>query len=704
MSDPNDNGDSSSSDEEELTFSSPEQKPYKIDAPSTLETDESKKRKKKKKKKSKKEKKKRKSKKNHREGEDDDDDDDDDDNNNNNNNDDDDDDDGNELSIGNDENQVAAAAQINVDSTALAHTAIFNQSIPKKKRSNAHSHARSTSDRNRDKFGDESGSEEGHIDEDVDISLNDLKRKVMGRDLRAEEDVDQEQDEELRQIQALMNTGPETEPSSTKTIADKLRRDLMCTICHDIIYPPISLFCGHSFCQPCIEWWFDTSKIDPSCPTCRKTVPVKRRNAVAPNLALRSCIMAIYGPEIVRRIQECRPKGERGGAHGKGYEVISHLEDETWHYIQTTTNHATSSTETIQVRRNIVLDADDQRMQLALAVYERPQKIVDNDRNGFHVKLCLLTMEEDEAADSGFPSIVDNSEDEQLICGRESRFLHSILAVQMRVENGSVLPLARISSAADGCFDYMLDPSTSVGDPTDARGLLFEHTSTGCRLEIDLAQLQSRGGSSLRPHPQPIKDRRNLRYDDEGEEGDDMDREESNVGRRTVQNLVMGQSDDSDMSGSDEFEDDGFLVDDNNQTSDVEGEFSSGGDGDDEDVCTVCHGHGELMVCDGGEEDDGCGKAFHAACVNRSQIPEGDWICQECANSFGIAVGLEGHEFKAQVSNSKSAGTGKRKIIDDESDGDADEKGTKNCGTETDVQPPKTLKRRMVLLDDSESE
>ncbi|KAG7348363.1 zinc finger C3HC4 type domain containing protein [Nitzschia inconspicua] len=693
MSDPNDNGDSSSSGEEELTFSSPDQKPFKMNASSTLETDESKKRKKKRKKKKSKKEKKKKRKKNHREEEDD-------------NNSNDDDDDGNELSIGNDENQVAAAtaAQINVDPVARAHTAIFNQSIPKKKRPNAHSYERSTSDRNRDERGDESGSEEGHTDDDVDISLNDLKRKVMGRDLRTEEDVDQEQDEELRQIQALMNTGPETEPPSTKTMADKLRRDLMCTICHDIIYPPISLFCGHSFCQPCIEWWFDTSKMDPSCPTCRKTVPVKRHDAVAPNLALRSCIMAIYGPEIVRRIQECRPKGERGGTHGKGYEVISPLEDETWHYIQTTTNHATSSTETIQVRRNIVLDADDQRMQLALAVYQRPQKIMDNGRNGFHVKLCLLAMEEDEAADSGFPSIVDNSEDEQLTCGRESRFLHSILVVQMRVENGSVLPLARISSAADGCFDYMLDPSTSVGDPADARGLLFEHTSTGCRLEIDLAHLQSRGGSSLRPHPQRSRGGRNLGYDDEEEEGDDMDREESNVGRPRAQNLVMGQSDDSDMSGSDEFEEDGFLVDDNNQTSDVEGEFSSGGDGDDEDVCTVCHGHGELMVCDGGEEDDGCGKAFHAACVNRSQIPEGDWICQECANSFGIAVGLEGHEFKAQVSDSKSAGTGKRKIIDDESDGDADEKGTKNCGTETDVHAPKTQKRRMVLLDDSESE
>jgi hypothetical protein len=55
----------------------------------------------------------------------------------------------------------------------------------------------------------------------------------------------------------------------------------------------------------------------------------------------------------------------------------------------------------------------------------------DHRNHCFRVKLCLLTMEEDEAADSGFPFLVENSEYEQLICGRESRFVHTIVVVQM---------------------------------------------------------------------------------------------------------------------------------------------------------------------------------------------------------------------------------------------------------------------------------
>jgi hypothetical protein len=128
------------------------------------------------------------------------------------------------------------------------------------------------------------------------------------------------------------------------------------------------------------------------------------------------------------------------------------------------------------------------------------------NNNSSRVKLCLLTMEEDEAMDSGFPFMVEeNSEDEQLMCGRESRFLHTVIVVRMRAEDDSdsLFPLARISTAGDGCFEYTLDQSTAAGEPTDMRGLLMEHTATGRLLEIDLAQMHARGGgSTLRPRQQ----------------------------------------------------------------------------------------------------------------------------------------------------------------------------------------------------------
>jgi hypothetical protein len=645
------------------------------------------------------------------------------------------------------ENSTTTVEEPTVPISSLEHDEIMQQSIPKKTRTASENFARETSDHSRNELDDDSDdSDQNH--HGMEVSLNELKRQVMGRDLRKEEDSDQEHDAELQQIRALMNTTVPKDDSSneivnptthsTTTMADKLRRDLMCSICHEVIYPPVSLLCGHSFCQPCIEWWFDTSKADPNCPTCRKRVlrlPIESHHAISPNFALKSCIMAMYGSEIVQRIQARRPKGERGGAHDKGYQVITNLNEETWHTIKTMTKNISSSSAlllggTVQIRRNIVLDAEDQRMQLALALYDRPEKIMQNDNNNynnnsFRVKLCLLTMEEDEAMDSGFPFMVEeNSEDEQLMCGRESRFFHTLIVVQMRAEDDSLSPLARISTAGDGCFDYTLDPSTAAGDPTDMRGLLMEHTATGCLLEIDLAQLQARGGgSTLRPRQQPRTNSARLEYDNDQEDDDPEDDnpedddqevdEQSSVDRPRGHNFVVGQSDDSEMEQPDDFEADGFLVNESGNASDVEGEFSENSEeeeeveDEEEDACHVCQGHGELMICDGGEEDDGCGKAFHASCVGRSEIPVGDWICQDCATSFGIAVGPEGHEFNAKI-QPNGFGNAKRKvIIDDDSNDSNDEVVDALDASPLEGQNSIKVgakKRRMVLLDESDGE
>ena len=125
----------------------------------------------------------------------------------------------------------------------------------------------------------------------------------------------------------------------------------------------------------------------------------------------------MFGPEIVTRLQnrkKLRPRGECSGAHVGGYQVLSELRDETWHYVAVGTSSGNGGTQSnnlamIQVRRSIVLDAEDQRMQLALAVYDKPIKEAGKipeagddpggPRGCFRVELCLLTMEEDEAVE-----------------------------------------------------------------------------------------------------------------------------------------------------------------------------------------------------------------------------------------------------------------------------------------------------------------
>jgi len=79
---------------------------------------------------------------------------------------------------------------------------------------------------------------------------------------------------------------------------------------------------------------------------------------------------------------------------------------------------------------------------------------------------------------------------------------------------------------------------------------------------------------------------------------------------------------------------------------DGEGQYG----GDEDDVCCICKDGGELMVCDGGVELDGCDKTFHATCVDRDEIPQGDWVCQDCAKTGGLTnTERRGHEFGEEV-------------------------------------------------------
>ena len=524
-----------------------------------------------------------------------------------------------------------------------------------------------------------------HEDEEnmtVDISLNQLKRQVLGRDLKVDDGEhkweDDEVDAEVREIRAMMNASdvdtnenspletvdtkenekknrainsdPSTSPnlSSSSSLPEKLRKDLMCAICHEIVYPPVALSCGHSFCQPCIDWWFNHDE-GGRCPTCRRRSHNGRQGkSTSPNLALRACVMALYGPEIVLRLQnrqKLKPKGENGGAHNAGYQVLSNLRDETWHYVPIRSDgddftNTSNSTATIRVRRSIVLDAEDHRMQLALAIYHKPIKEIrsassDNSISSgycerFNVEICMLTMEEDEAVDSGFPTNIVSPEDEFFVCGHHgsSRFLYSSLDVQMKDENGRLSPLARVSADTnDGRFKYVLDPTESAGvaSTTSIRALLFDHSETGSQLEIDLAHLQKRAS---------------------GNNQSIFDRDEACSDRRNFGMERNFDSEESEGENQNEFEEDGFLVGDDE--SDVHGAFSDGENVsiDEDDRCVICEDGGELMICDGGDRNPGCGRSFHASCVNRPKIPDGDWICQSCAKSAGIETSIIGHEFR----------------------------------------------------------
>lgn len=568
-------------------------------------------------------------------------------------------------------------------------------------------------------------------DDDVkEVSLNDLKRKVMGRDLR-EHDEDEEEDEELQQVRDLMthsmvassskSTGAAGSRGSdgaaqddmSKRLADKLRQDLTCSVCHDIVYPPVSLACGHSFCQPCIQWWLDQAS---SCPTCRQDVLAGNNNGggragvlVSTNVALRACVIAVYGHDIVQRLKAMKQqhKGEQEGQHDAGYQVLSTLEDESWRQIQVLSR--SQRKKSVQTRRSIVLDADDQRMQLALALYEQPEKTYVDDADALKVRLCLLSMEEDEAeVDGGFPTCVMTPEDERLICNSHNgnRFEFCQIGVQRKDDQGDTSPLARVTANANGIFEYVWDQARADDEEaaayaTTTRALVFVHTESGAQLEVVLPMEVS----CTDDVKSKKKSRPALNDDDEEDDGDHLDH----------------------------YENDGFLVADGEEEDDEEeeGQFSDDVGGETElsvgdngaDECGVCHDGGDLMLCDGGDHLDGCcGRPFHAECVGRSSIPSGDWICQDCARTLGgmTDVGSEGHEFPAtrDDDNGEASDDGRQpkevaqRVIIGNEDDDDDDNGGEEGGDggkrkkESDNEGsdrPRNIKRRRVI-EDSDSD
>ncbi|KAF8397526.1 hypothetical protein HHK36_016444 [Tetracentron sinense] len=58
------------------------------------------------------------------------------------------------------------------------------------------------------------------------------------------------------------------------------------------------------------------------------------------------------------------------------------------------------------------------------------------------------------------------------------------------------------------------------------------------------------------------------------------------------------------------------------------GQSLSTSDGD--DMCTVCGDGGEMILC------DGCPRAFHTACLELQDVPEGDWYCPYCKDKFEL--------------------------------------------------------------------
>ncbi|XP_062977752.1 zinc finger protein RFP-like [Elgaria multicarinata webbii] len=77
-----------------------------------------------------------------------------------------------------------------------------------------------------------------------------------------------------------------------------------CSICLEYFKQPVTIDCGHNFCQACLTQYWRESDTDSSCPQCRETV--QQRN-FRPNWQLANLV------ELVKKLQEeKKEEGKRG--------------------------------------------------------------------------------------------------------------------------------------------------------------------------------------------------------------------------------------------------------------------------------------------------------------------------------------------------------------------------------------------------------
>lgn len=493
------------------------------------------------------------------------------------------------------------------------------------------------------------------------VSLEAMKERILGRKLHSSTDYltelckDEPQPAELpRSCSAVESSAPAIASQGTDAVArsyapaDVLRKDCTCVICHEILYQPVSLFCGHSFCQSCIQWWFqnkssNAKSTDPhlnrtTCPTCRQPSSASTF-ALGINTALRACVMTLFSNDLQSRIRaevlERRRAvaGELNGRHGHGYFVVSPISEEPWTKVPSMD---------FMARRSTVMDSDDQRMQLFLAFASIPvPDDVSNrgEENNLNFSLCLLMLEEDEAQLGSIPLLVRNQDDQHFIT-KEERFVQSpILISAVKASSSDDLPRENMSQVLHPVSRRFLNANgeahVQMDVSADVTYYCIQHEETGCELHLRFPSTAAKVRVKLE------SDHVSYHYSAESEtERGDVDL----VGNTS--HFVEEQYDEEEEENSDldHWEDDGFIA----ASSD-----------EDEDVCQICHDGGHMIVCDGGDHL-GCGSLFHLECIQRTEVPPGDWICQDCANvardAIGIngQVGIEGYEFVLKPSSDSS--------------------------------------------------
>lgn len=95
------------------------------------------------------------------------------------------------------------------------------------------------------------------------------------------------------------STASQPQPKRMKTLK---RCDLQCAICHELLCVPVTLGCSHSFCQTCINNYFEVLRNNKMvCPSCRRGN--YRLKDLSVNQIFSEIISKSYPNEMKKRIE-----------------------------------------------------------------------------------------------------------------------------------------------------------------------------------------------------------------------------------------------------------------------------------------------------------------------------------------------------------------------------------------------------------------
>ena len=559
--------------------------------------------------------------------------------------------------------------------------------------------------------------------EDDNVKLNDLKFSILGRKLETSIEMSvQDHLDYYKNNPATTTTTNNNSTTATNNNAacndstvvssqnlDTLRSELMCPICHEVLLDPFSLPCGHSFCSGCLSWWESSSSLTSlsssrlhndheqqqqqqqahlKCPTCRTELSDRGGcKSLRVNTSLRACVVTLFSEELQARLalRKKAISGENDGSHSRGYEIVIPLQQSPrWSLLS---KNGRNNDDGIFIKRSVVMDSNDQRMRLALAVYGPIQQAV-KDADEYHndkkdktknvvFTLCLLHLEEDEA-EEGIPFLVKKNGDDEEFITKEDQF-SSLVDFSLLSSNGHATPVSRRQLSSNGTVVFSLRLDVKKHSSTFS----FHHVETGLQLILEISKegLQKLATSERTMGSKDVE--ANFRDEEDSNCTNESDESEDNT-------FVYG------VGGRDtgEYENDGFVE------FDVEDE-----DAMSQDECNLCGQGGELLICDGGDHSEGCRRSFHTTCLGLSAIPDGDWICSSCADTLGHGTSKLGHEFPVKDTKEKA---------DDESDdcefsmADSEEsshnEGKKHSHQKQSKKERKVSKRRIISESDDEDE